>query len=47
MHYDGRRARSVATPFAHFRSSSLNAISMLATKEIWAVGDHLIARYKC
>jgi hypothetical protein len=37
----------VPTPFAHFRSLSLNAISMVTADEIWAVGDHLIARYAC
>lgn len=47
MHYDGHHARSVPTPFAHFRSLSLNAISMVTADEIWAVGDHLIARYAC
>jgi hypothetical protein len=47
MRYDGHRARFVPTPFAHFRSSSLNALSMLTAQQIWAVGDHLIARYNC
>jgi hypothetical protein len=31
----------------HLRGGALSGLSVLSANDIWAVGDHLIARYAC
>jgi hypothetical protein len=46
VHKDGRSWRAQDTPFERLHAS-LYDISALSPSEIWAAGDHLIARYSC
>jgi hypothetical protein len=44
-HGNGKSWQIQTTPFSGLKNRSLNAISPLSSTDIWAVGDHLIARY--
>ena len=45
--WTGYSFESQVTSFDQLRNGSLNAASALSAVEIWAVGDHLVARYSC
>jgi hypothetical protein len=46
VHWDGRSWRVQNTSFERLRAT-LNGISALSPSDIWAVGNHLLARYAC
>ena len=46
-HSNGRASRLMRTPFDGLRGTMLSSISVLSPTDIWAAGDHLLARYSC
>jgi hypothetical protein len=45
IHWNGRTATRQSTALDSLHGTTLSAISALADGEIWAAGDHLLARY--
>jgi hypothetical protein len=44
--WDGTRVTET-TPFPSLHDTTLNAVSALSATDVWAAGEHLIARYSC
>lgn len=47
VHSDGNTSQITRTPFEHLRGAMLSGLSVLSPTDVWAAGDHLIARYSC
>ncbi len=47
LHWNGKAWQRAHTPFEHMKNTALYSLSVLAPNDVWAVGDHLIARYSC
>lgn len=48
VHWNGTSWRTEETALDHLRGTNLNGtLSVLSPHDIWAVGDHLVARYSC
>jgi hypothetical protein len=47
IHWNGRTAAVQHTPFNSQRDANLTSVSAVSPNEIWAAGDHLLARYSC
>lgn len=46
-HWNGQSWRIQRTPLNSLRGTTLNDVFALSATEIWAAGNHLIARYSC
>ena len=47
LHWNGRSWRRQSTVLDRIRNASLEGLSIRSRRDIWAAGDHLLARYSC
>jgi hypothetical protein len=47
VHWNGKAWRREHPPLEHLKNATLESVSVLAPRDVWAAGEHLIARFSC
>ena len=47
LHWDGRSWQARHTALDGVKDATLDSLSALSPTDIWAAGNHLLARYSC